>query len=140
MLLLLSQAKGGSMITNIANHYNRDVFALPRDNSSYSQGCNKLIKTNRANLIESIEDLEYIMNWSDGKPSILQQKLDLISDLNENETKVVNILKKHEYLDIDNLLRQTNMDNNILSLCLLELEFKNIVRALPGKLFSLKIK
>ena len=142
LIVVESGERGGSMITaNIANHYNRDVFALPgRINSSYSKGCNKLIKTNRANLIESIEDLEYIMNWSDGKPSSLQQKLDLISDLNENEAKVVNILKKYEYLDIDNLLRQTNMDNNILSLCLLELEFKNIVRALPGKLFSLKIK
>jgi len=142
LVVVESGEKGGSMITaNLANHYNRDVFALPGSiNSSYSKGCNRLIKTNRANLIESLEDIEYIMNWSDGKPSDLQKKLDLISDLNENEIKVVNILKKHEYLDIDNLLRQTEMDNNSLSLCLLELEFKNLVRALPGKIFSLKIK
>ena len=38
------------------------------------------------------------MNWSDGKPSSLQQKLDLISDLNENEAKVVNILKNTNIL------------------------------------------
>ncbi len=142
LIIVESGKKGGSMITaNIANHYNRDVFALPGSiNSTYSEGCNRLIKTNRANLTESIEDIEYIMNWASKSTKTLQQSLDLISNLNENEKIVVNVLKNYEYLDIDNIIRQTLLDFNTLSMCLLELEFKNIVRALPGKIFTLKMK
>jgi DNA processing protein len=142
LIIVESGNKGGSMITaNIANHYNRDVFALPGSiNSIYSEGCNRLIKTNRAHLTESLEDIEYIMNWTSKSVNSLQQTLDLFADMNENEKLIVNILKNYEYLDIDNIIRQTNLDANTLSMSLLELEFKNLVRALPGKIFTLKLK
>lgn len=66
LIIVESGLKGGSIVTaNVANHYNRDVFAVPGSiNSTYSAGPNRLIKTNRANLLESLEDIEYIMNWS----------------------------------------------------------------------------
>jgi DNA processing protein len=142
LIVVESGIKGGSIITaNIANHYNRDVFAVPGNiNSTYSAGCNKLIKTNRAHLIESIDDIEYIMNWSGNTNPVKQQIIDITSGLNENEITVVNVLKNYEFLDIDNITRQTNLSPNILSLCLLELEFKNIVKALPGKIFTLKVR
>ncbi len=65
LIVVESGQKGGSMSTaNIANHYNRDVFALPGNiSSTYSKGCNNLIKTNRAHLIASLADVEYIMGW-----------------------------------------------------------------------------
>jgi DNA processing protein len=142
LIIVESGIKGGSMITaNIANHYNKDVFALPGSiNSIYSEGCNRLIKTNRANLVESLEDIEYIMNWSSKSNKIIQQNLQLIEGLNENEKIIVDVLKNFEYLDIDNILRQSNLSPDILSLSLLELEFKSIIRALPGKIFTLKLK
>jgi len=60
-----SASKGGALITaDLANSYNRDVFAFPgRVNDNYSQGCNRLIKSNKAALIEGVRDLEYIMGW-----------------------------------------------------------------------------
>ena len=142
LIIVESGVKGGSMITaNIANHYNKDVFALPGSiNSIYSEGCNRLIKTNRANLVESLEDIEYIMNWSSKSKEIVQQNLQLIEGLTDNEKIIVEVLKNYEYLDIDNILRQTNLSSDVLSLSLLELEFKNIIRALPGKIFTLKLK
>lgn len=142
LVIVESGKKGGSMITaNIANHYNRDVFAVPGSiNSVYSEGCNRLVKTNRAHLTESLEDIEYIMNWTSKSPETLQKSLDLVTGLTENEKIIVNVLKNYEYLDIDNIIRQTNLDLNTLSMSLLELEFKNIVRALPGKIFTLKLK
>lgn len=142
LIIVESGNKGGSMITaNIANHYNKDVFAVPGSiNSIYSEGCNRLIKTNRANLLESLQDIEYIMNWKPNSPGVVQQSLNLYSALNETEKIIVNVLKNYEYLDIDNIFRQTNLDTNTLSMSLLELEFKNIVRALPGKIFTLKSK
>lgn len=140
VIVVESGIKGGAMITaNIANHYNKDVFALPGNiNSPYSQGCNKLIKTNRANLIESIEDLEYILNWNPKSIKTIQKTLNFNENLSSDELKVTNVLKNHEFLDIDSIIRQTQLDSDILSLILLELEFKGIIKALPGKIFSLK--
>ena len=64
-IVIESAEKGGSLITaNLANDYNRDVFAVPgRTSDKYSQGCNNLIKTQKANLLTSAADLIYILNW-----------------------------------------------------------------------------
>ena len=64
-IVIESADKGGSLITaNIANDYNRDVFAVPgRTTDKYSQGCNTLIKTQKANLLSSAADLIYILNF-----------------------------------------------------------------------------
>jgi len=142
LIIVESGLKGGSIVTaNIANHYNRDVFAVPGSlNSMYSAGPNRLIKTHRANLIESIEDIEYIMNWSSENKLTKINVLELLENLTENEQKIVDVLKKYEFLDIDNISRQSGLETNLLSLSLLELEFKNVVKALPGKIFSLKTK
>ena len=139
LLVVESGEKGGSIITaNIANNYNKDVFALPGNvTSTYSRGCNKLIKTNRANLCESFDDFEYIMNWTsrkEPKMPVLEFKFDLTPD----EKKVADVLEKYEFLDIDNLRRQSEMTPNELSLILLQLEMKGAIVSLPGKIFSLK--
>ena len=49
VIVIESDIKGGAVITaNIANSYNRDVFAFPgRANDKYSAGCNFLIKPTR---------------------------------------------------------------------------------------------
>jgi len=139
LLVVESGEKGGSIITaNIANNYNKDVFALPGNvTSTYSRGCNRLIKTNRANLCESFDDFEYIMNWT-SRPSAKMATLDFKFELSADERKVTNVLGKYEFLDIDNLRRQTEMTPNELSLVLLQLEMKGAIVSLPGKIFSLK--
>lgn len=139
LLVVESGEKGGSIITaNIANNYNKDVFALPGNiTSTYSRGCNKLIKTNRANLCESFDDFEYIMNWTP-KKEVSMPKLELKFDFTVDEKKVADVLSRYEFLDIDNLRRQTEMTPNELSLILLQLEMKGAIVSLPGKIFSLK--
>lgn len=144
LIIVESGVKGGAMVTaNIANHYNKDVFALPGNiNAEYSKGCNTLIKSHRANLLQSVDDIEYIMNWQslNVKPNEKETKLvEIISKLNPQEKQIVEILKKYDFLDIDNLTRQSKINPNTLSLLLLEMEFKGVVRALPGKLFALKL-
>lgn len=78
-VVIESGEKGGSLVTaDIANSYNRDVMAFPgRVNDSHSIGCNKLIKTNQAALIESANDLECLLNWDlqKGKPTAVQSQL-----------------------------------------------------------------
>lgn len=139
LIVVESGVKGGSIITaNIANNYNKDVFALPGNiTSNYSKGCNKLIKTNRANLCESFEDFEYIMNWTPKAPA-KPLKLDFDFKLTPDEKKVIDVLGKYEFLDIDNLRRQSELTPNELSLCLLQLELKGAIVSLPGKIFSVR--
>jgi len=69
IVVVESAKRGGAMITaGLANSYNRDVFAIPgRIGDEYSEGCNMLIKSNRAALADSPKDIAYIMGWDDIK-------------------------------------------------------------------------
>ena len=130
--------KGGSMITaEIANTYNKDVFALP--GSIYdkrSKGCNKLIKNHQANLIESSEDLAYFMNWNIlSKPQNIQKEL--FVELAEEEKNIVALLQQNSDMDIDDLCHFMQKKNSALASILLNLEFKGIVKSLPGKRYML---
>ncbi|MDR2836838.1 MAG: DNA-processing protein DprA [Bacteroidales bacterium] len=139
VIVVESGIKGGSIITaTIANSYNRDVFALPGDiYSIYSKGCNNLIKTNRANLIDSIEDLEYLMNWTTNEsPNSKPKRMLKMENFNENERYILEILQKNGATEIDNISRILNMNSSTLSLTLLELELKGIIKVNPGKMYS----
>lgn len=130
--------KGGALITaRIANSYNRDVFAVPgRVGDSYSQGCNYLIRTNQAAMIESGEDVEYLLGWKKtSKPANLQPKLML--DLNIEEAKIVELLRANEFLAIDDLSAKSEISLGQLSATLLTLEMKDIVASMPGKVYKL---
>lgn len=132
---------GGALITaNIANSYNRDVFALPgRTTDPYSKGCNQLIKTNRANLIENLADLEYIMGWEmqkDSKKSIQQA---LFTELDADEEKLVDFLRKNPEAGIDLIVASVGFTVSKTSALLLGLEFKGILKPLPGKIYKLLI-
>ena len=137
-LVIESAHKGGALVTaEIANSYNRDVFAFPgRKGDAYSEGCNFLIKSNRAALIESVTDLEYIMNWEQGKsrPDAVQPRL--FSDLSEDEKVVITILEEGP-LAIDILCIKSGLPMSKISPLLLNLEFSGLVKGLPGKVFKL---
>jgi len=134
-----SGPNGGALITaDLANSYNRDVFAFPgRVNDNYSQGCNRLIKINKAALIEGVQDLEYIMGWDPpGKIKKAIQK-QLFRELSQEETKLVDIIKKRGDLPIDSICLEAEMPVSKVSPILLNLEFAGIVKSLPGKVYTL---
>ncbi|GET33059.1 DNA processing protein DprA [Prolixibacter bellariivorans] len=138
-IVVESAHKGGALVTaEIANSYNRDVFAFPgRKGDAFSEGCNFLIKSNRAALIESVKDLEYIMNWEHGKsnPDALQPRL--FSDFTEDEKIVITLLEEEGPLAIDMLCIKSGLPMNKVSPLLLNLEFTGLVKGLPGKVFKL---
>lgn len=141
ILVVDSGRKGGSVITaDLGNQYNRDVFAVPSSiNRLGGNGCNLLIKSHRANLTESAKDIEYITGWSpkESDKHDSQHTIILPSDLSNNEQLVVDVLKNEKYVDMDSIVQKTKLDNSIASLTLLELEFKGVIRSLPGKIFSI---
>ncbi|MBN1822207.1 MAG: DNA-processing protein DprA [Prolixibacteraceae bacterium] len=139
-IVIESGVKGGALITaEIASSYNRDVFAIPGNiGSKWSMGCNKLIKNNGATLIESVSDLEYFMGWeeNDNKPKTIQKQLFL--NLSPEEEIICNLLKENEPVFIDEICSVAELPMGKVSGLLLNLEFKGIVSALPGKMYKLR--
>jgi len=131
-----SAAKGGSLVTaDIANSYNRDVFAIPgRLDDKYSEGTNWLIKTHKAFLLQSGKDIEYILNWEQN--SNPKQQV-LFIELSDDEKKIAQVLQKKGKTVIDNICKESGFNSAKASSLLLEMEFKNAVRCLPGKVFEL---
>ncbi len=136
-IVIESANKGGSLITaEIANSYNRDVFAVPgRANDHLSSGCNYLIKVNKAHLVETAADIAYILGW-DVEGQIAPKK-QVPTGLSETEQNIYNFLKEKEKVEIDNLSIAMGYSSAELSIILLEMEFKGILQALPGKCFRL---
>ncbi len=138
-IVVESAEKGGALITaEIASSYNRDVFAFPgRVDDPWSKGCNQLIRMNGANLIQGIDDLEYFMGWeSDGNEKAVQPSLFI--DLTPEEEKMVELLQKEGELFIDQISSELKVPGSKVSALLLNMEFKNLVVALPGKMYRLK--
>lgn len=128
--------KGGSMITaHFANEYHRDVFAVPGGlNDPLAKGCNHLIKTHRACLLESVSDLAYVLRWETCEYPTQQSLFDA---LNTTEIAVVQQLLQGEQ-SLELLVERTTIGSSELAPVLIELEFKGIIRALPGKRFQLR--
>lgn len=130
---------GGALITaEIANSYNKDVFAFPGNiGQSYSYGCNQLIKTNKANLITSSADLEYMMNWDQQSSKKAKPSFDSGEYSDEERTVLVTLLDNGGTLVIDELSWKSNFPTARLASLLLNLEFRGAVQSLPGKLYRL---
>jgi len=138
-IVVESAIKGGALITaDIAFSYNRDVFAFPgRTDDIYSKGCNQLIRKNGASLIEGINDLEYFMGWeSTNKEKSVQASL--FYDLNPEEEKVVELLTRKNPLFIDEISSELKMPGSKVSSLLMNMEFKNMLVSLPGKMYKLR--
>lgn len=136
-IVIESADKGGSLITaNLANDYNRDVFAVPgRVTDKYSQGCNNLIKTQKANVLSSAADLVYMLNWDIEKKVKPIQK-SLFIDLDQDEQKVYDFLLKNGKELLDIIALQCDFPIYKISGVLLNMELKGVIRPLPGKLFE----
>lgn len=139
-IVIESAVAGGALITaEIANSYNRDVFAFPgKINDEYSQGCLKLIKNHKANLVTNAQDIIECMNWDSDKIEIKKESIQpqLFIELNEQEKPVFDLLKKNEKMHIDELTIKTNMSQSMLSGILLQMEMKGLIISLPGKMYK----
>ena len=144
VIVVESKKEGGSLITAvIANSYNKDVFAFPgKANDLLSEGCNALIKTNKAHLIESSADLFYIMNWNQEKNNTNSKnkhkaQRPLLINLSEDEQLLINAFENKKQLHIDEICLATQLSISKTSSYLLQLEFSNIIKSLPGKMYAL---
>ena len=138
-IVIESDIKGGSLITaDIASSYNRDVFAVPgRITDAYSKGCNQLIKSNKAAMITSVKDLEYILNWKldeEKNPKVIQKQL--FVDLNSEEQNMYDYLLKEGKQSLDTIALACKKPIYKTATTLLNLEIKGLIKPLPGKIFE----
>ncbi len=138
-IIVESAEKGGALVTaDIANSYNRDVFAFPgRCTDVYSRGCNKIIKLNEAALIENAADIEKAMNWDVKASSSRAFQTSLFVELTPEEQLLVDLLKGGDRF-VDEITIETKLSMSKVSTLLLELEFKGVIVSLPGKMYRLK--
>ena len=104
---------------------------------SQSKGCNHLINTNQAHLMESTKDIGYILGWEkakDEKPQAIQKELFL--NLTTEEQQLVASLNEGNR-SIDEIAIAVEMPISKVSTQLLMLEFKGLVKQLPGKIYQL---
>ncbi|MFH0865155.1 MAG: DNA-processing protein DprA [Bacteroidota bacterium] len=140
VIVVEAAKEGGALITaDIANSYNRDVFAFPgRVGDHYSEGCNNFIKTNRAALIQSVSDLIYIMGWEEKKEKKKQNiQKQLFIDLSPEEKSLIEFLGKEGTVSVDVIGMNVNLPASKVAAVLLNLEFLGIIRCMPGKIYQL---
>lgn len=137
-IVIESADKGGSLVTaNLANDYNRDVFAVPgRITDKYSQGCNNLIKSQRANLINNAADMIYMLNWELEEKKNKPVQKQLFVSLENDEQMVYDYLQKNGKELMDIIALECGLPVFKISSLLLNMELKGVIRPLPGKLFE----
>ncbi len=137
LIVVESAAKGGALITaEIANTYDRDVFAFPgKIGDVYSEGCNKLIKENKANIMTDVEDLRYIMRWNEDKKVVAKQ-MRMFRDFSEDEQKVMDVFGNDSVIYLDKIITETTLSPTKIASILLSLEFDGVLAALPGKRYQ----
>ncbi len=137
-IVVESGVKGGALITaDIANSYNRDVFAIPgRNTDTTSTGCNLLISENRAAILLGGEHLATLMGWHD-KVRKEQRQQEIFINLSDDEERVVNAIRQHGEPVIDKISLYCGIPVSRTASLLLELELKGVIRCLPGKRYTI---
>lgn len=133
--------KGGALITaDIANSYNRDVFAFPgRVGDTYSAGCNLIIRNHKAAILTDVADVALALGWekAEAGKGLAQQQLALPIDLSESEKLIWETIRENDNLmGIDDLSIKTNLSLSQLAMNLLNMEMQGFIRSLPGKTYS----
>ncbi|MBL7699683.1 MAG: DNA-protecting protein DprA [Chitinophagaceae bacterium] len=139
-IVVESGVKGGSIITaNLAWDYNRDVFAVPgRVTDVRSAGCNRLIKEQKAVMLDDPGEFLDIMGWDNReiKRDVFQKMM--FPELNADEIRVLEFLRKQDLTAMDDLTFSSGLSSSAVATALLNLEMLGLLKALPGKHFRLQ--
>lgn len=139
IIVVESAQKGGALITaELANDYNRDVFAFPgRVTDQWSMGCNALIRQNRAALICSGGDVIRMMGWQSEKSGSATIQTQLFHELSPAEQSIYTFLRTlPEGIQVNELAIHLNITYSELTSLLLSMEFKALVKCLPGNIYK----
>lgn len=138
LIVVESKDKGGAMITaDLAFGYNKDVFAFPgKASDTYSRGTNALIKSHKAQLIESASDLLESMGWELQEEEQFYQS-SLFDNLSEKEKLLLDHFGEDGIFHIDQALTNLPFSNSETASIILGMELKGILKSLPGSRYKI---
>lgn len=139
VVVIESGEKGGSMVTaELANGYNKDVFAFPGKTTDHkSAGCNKLIKNNKAVLLQEAADLIHLLGWDDSPAKNQRPQISLFVQLTADEKAITEVIGQKGDAAIDCIQQQTGLSSSVLAAAILSLEMQHIIQSIPGKRYRL---
>ncbi|MFH1355260.1 MAG: DNA-processing protein DprA [Candidatus Omnitrophota bacterium] len=136
VLVVEAARNSGALITaDCALEQGRDVFALPgKVDSNNSFGTNSLIQQG-AKLVSSANDIREEFD------RLLINRLGIINRIKDIDFKDQDERRLHGLISsgafaIDELVEQTNIEVERLSVILLRLELKRLIKVLPGRQFT----
>lgn len=142
VVVVESREHGGSLSTaHMATDYNRELFAFPgRPSDPSSIGCNNLIRANKAQLIDSAEDLIKAMGWTTRHTPQRGRQMSLIGlyeHLTAEQQQLMQLLQTaEEGMHINLLVMQTEREYSEVSSDLMMLEIDGLVKSLPGGFYK----
>lgn len=138
-IVIESGFKGGSLITaDMAFNFNRDVLALPGNvGQTFSQGCNRLIKEQKASMITEIDDLIHLMGWDLEQKKKGEVQKSMFLNLSDIEKEVVYFIDSKGFVTIDEIMIYMEQPTSKIATLLLQLEMKGVIFQQPGKKFKL---
>lgn len=139
-LVIESAARGGALITaTIAGSYGREVLAVPgRVGDPYSEGCNALIRDNKAALVTSADDVVSALGWTATGPAAAPAEPTLFPLLTPEQERIVETLRGHESLTLDGLSQALAEPVARLADILFDLEDLGQVKRMPGNRYRLR--
>lgn len=144
-IVVESANRGGALITaRIALDYGRDVMAFPGPvGAPYSEGCNNLIRDNKAQLITSASDFIEFMGWQTAaqlhKAKSEGIERTLFPELTAEEQTVVEVLRETGDQQLNVLSVKANVPIGKLTAILFQLELKGVVRPIVGGSYHLLV-
>lgn len=138
-IVVESKISGGSLITaHIANSYNRDVFAFPGPvYQDTSQGCNGLIATSKAHLLQQPASFVEFMQWDPIDTQKSAPQLLCFPEISKLQQEIVHEIQSFPKIQLDVLSAQLAIAISSLQVELLQLRLAGIVEELPGKQLQL---
>lgn len=139
VVVVESGLRGGSMNTAaLTLSYDRELFAFPgRATDAASAGCNLLIRSSRAALISSADDLLHSLGCQTAPASATHSRNDNLDSLSEVEKEILSLLARHpDGLDPNALARLSGHAVSDLLPMLVQLEFDGRLRCLPGNIYK----
>ena len=142
-IVVESASHGGALVTaRIAGSYSRDVFAFPgRVGDECSEGCNNLIRDNKAALVTSADDFVKAMGWqADAEMEHARRQgieRTLFPELTAEEQAAADTLAKDNDLQINTLSARTGTPIGRLTAVMFSLEMKGVVKLMAGGVYHL---
>ena len=141
-VIVESAIQGGAMHTaREADSYQRTVFAVPgRNIDPWSKGCNLLIRTGKAILLQSATDIRRELGYSDQGDLFAQaaeEKGAGIRFMPTPEQKVLlDVFQKTNPASVDLLQERSGKPVHEMLPVLLQLEMNGIIKSLPGNRYE----